>query len=419
MDPTLRNIVRDLRAASSLTVEAIKGTAGVVEAMHEPHTRLLARFAPPIARIQAGIGKLSFGTIRGVTHLVGHAIDRTLTPLEPLAGERGSAPWFDATLAVLNGVVGDQLQRTGSPLAIHMGLRSDGRPLPLTPDALAEAMPDATGKLLVVLHGSCLDDARWIRSSQGQLEDLASELGYTPVYVRYNTGRHISTNGAELADRLEQLTAAWPVALEQVALLGHSMGGLVARAACRSGETNDHRWRTRLAKLVCVGTPHLGAPYEKLGNWVDIALEVSPYSAPLAKLGKIRSAGVTDLRFGAVTVDDGNAHDRFARRPPPPVVPLPDGVACYALAASLSKQTESKPRDDGLVPVDSALGRGDRPDRTLGFAPENRATVFETGHLGLLESPEVYAILERWLEPDRRDSATPVTSPDAPSSPAS
>lgn len=397
MDNNIRNIVRDFRAASALTVEAIKGTAGVVEAMQEPHTRVLARFVPPVALIQTFVSKLSFGTFRGVTHLTGQLIDRTLTPLEPLAGANASTRGLDATLAILNGVVGDQLERTGSPLAIRMELRAGGRPLPLVPGALAEAIPNATSKPMVVVHGSCLDESRWMQSSQGQLASMASKLGYTLVFLRYNTGRHISTNGAELADLLELLAAAWPTSVEQFALLGHSMGGLVARAACRTGEARDHRWRARLAKLVCVGSPHLGAPYERLGNWVDVTLAISPFSSPLARLGKIRSAGVTDLRHGSVSEEDGNADDRFARRPPPPVVPLPAGVECFSLAASLSKKTEAKLRSDGLVPVNSALGRGDSPERTLGFAPSHRAIVFETGHLGLLSSPEVYATLEQWL----------------------
>lgn len=203
-----------------------------------------------------------------------------------------------------------------------------------------------------------------------------------------------------MAQLLERLVDAWPTTVEELAIVGHSMGGLVARAACHTGENLDHLWRAQLAKLICLGTPHLGAPYERLGNWVDVSLAISPLSAPLAKLGKIRSAGITDLRFGFVSDDDWKDRDRFARGAPPGLIPLPVGVECYALAASLAEAATPKLRDDGLVPVDSALASGDGPERTLGFARDHQAVVYGTGHLALLSSPEVYQILRRWLLPD-------------------
>ena len=398
MTPNKRNLVQDLRAASSLTIEAIQGIAGVVEAMQEAQAKGLGVVARPIEPIHRGIRKISFGTLRGVTQLVAHVIDRGLASLEPVVGEQASAPWVDATLAVLNGVLGDHLERIGSPLAIRMEIRYGGAPLTLEPHALMEAIPEPTAKLVVLVHGSCVSEGQWKQSGHNHGEALARDLGYTPMYVRYNSGLHISTNGDALAELLERLVSAWPTALEDFVILGHSMGGLVARAACRAGEAAGHRWRPELRKLICLGTPHHGAPYERLGNWVDIALGMSPYSAPLSKLGKIRSAGVTDLRFGYISGDDWKHQDRFERGAPARLVALPAGVECYTLAGSMSERSRPKLRGDGLVPVDSALGKSDIPERNLRFPPDHQAIVTQTGHLGLLSSLEVYDILRTWLD---------------------
>ena len=227
---------------------------------------------------------------------------------------------------------------------------------------------------------------------------LARELGYIPVYLNYNSGLHISTNGLEFATLLERLVSAWPVPLEQLAIVGHSMGGLVARSACDAAEAAGHRWPRKLHKLVSLGSPHQGAPLERGGNWVDVLLGVSRYSAPLARLGKIRSAGITDMRFGSLRDEDWRGRDRFAhtgdtRRP----LMLPQGVDCYAIAATTATKSADELPGDGLVQVDSALGLHPSPARALNFPEGHRWIAFGTGHLDLLSSAEVYATLRSWL----------------------
>src|SRR5207249_9337354 len=125
---------------------------------------------------------------------------------------------------------------------------------------------------------------------------LRAALGWTPVYARYNSGRHIDANGADLAVALEQLVAGWPVRVKSLHLVGHSMGGLVARAAVRHAGGAKMRWPRRLGSMVFIGTPHQGAPLERMGNWVQALLRAAPYAAPLAQLAGVRSAGITDLR---------------------------------------------------------------------------------------------------------------------------
>ena len=398
MTKPTRSHVEDLRGASRLAVEATRSVTDLVEAMHRTIGGGPAILGRPLAGPTRLLTGAVYASIRGVTRWVGAGIDRALAELTPLFGEGTRAPEAETVLAVLNGVLGDYLSETGNPLAIEMQLRRDGQPLPLERAALQAQLPSAGPKLLVLVHGSCSDDRRWLRNGHDHGAALARDLGYTPVYLLYNSGLHISTNGQRLAALLEQLVAAWPVPLEEVALLGHSMGGLVARSACHYGAAAGHAWRRQLRTLVCLGSPHHGALLERGGNWIDLLLGVSRYSAPLARLGKIRSAGVTDLRFGNVLDEHWQGRDRFAHggdvRCP---LALPEDVDCYAIAATTSAQPGGRPRGDGLVSIASALGRHARPELTLAFAEANQWIGFGMSHLDLLDRADVYATLRQWL----------------------
>jgi pimeloyl-ACP methyl ester carboxylesterase len=194
-------------------------------------------------------------------------------------------------------------------------------------------------------------------------------------------------------------------AVKELVIIGHSMGGLVTRSACHYGALAGHKWLRRLDKLVFIGTPHHGSPLERGGNWVDIILGTSPYLAPFARLGKIRSAGITDLRHGNLLDEDWDGRDRFERtKDPRAPVPLPKGVQCYAMAASTAKQAgglTGKSAGDGLVPLASALGRHKQPSLELPF-PESRLWVgYGMNHLDLLNRPEAYEQIRRWLDVPR------------------
>ena len=162
----------------------------------------------------------------------------------------------------------------------------------------------------------------------------------------------------------------------------------------------QHSWLSPLHRLVFLGTPHHGALLEQLGSWVEAALHVSRYSAPFARLGAARSAGITDLRHGSVTAEDGLRTRRRDAHPPARVVPLPAGIDCFAIAATLGPRARPV-RDqlvgDGLVPLDSALGRHPDPELTLAFAPKRQWIARETTHLDLMARPGVYAQLRKWL----------------------
>jgi hypothetical protein len=383
MSRPTRNPATDLRGATRLVVDATEGVAGIVEDMQGP---------------TLGIAGLVHMGIRGVTRLVGGGVEALLAPFVPLLGETRSRPAMEAALAVLNGVVGDHLAATGNPLAISMRLRREGVPLELRRGSLARAIPGATGKILLLVHGSCMNDLLWNRRGHDHGESLARDLGYTAVYLHFNSGPHVSVNGRELAALLETMVAEWPTRVRELAIVAHSMGGLVSRSACHQAAQEGMRWPGRLRKMVFLGTPHHGATAERLGNWVNVVLGAAPFTGPLARLPRIRSAGVTDLRHGNLLDEDWRGRDRFGAGPDRRLpVPLPRGVKCLAVAASASKGPGARPRGDGLVPVDSALGLHADPARTLDLPPEGRFVVHGAGHLDLLDREEVYERVRDWL----------------------
>jgi pimeloyl-ACP methyl ester carboxylesterase len=394
----VRKHADDLRAASRLVVDATRSVTTAVEEMHHTIASGPPILGRPLAPVARPLLRIVYGHIRAVTGIVGAGIDLALVQLEPLLGASTPGPARDAVVSALNGVLGDYLHTTGSPLAIPMTFRHDGEALSIEPSELHRVFPDAGGKLLVLVHGSSANDRQWSRDGHDHGAALARDFGYTPVYLHYNSGLHISTNGRELATLLERLVRAWPTPIEEITLLGHSMGGLVARSACHVAEVENLTWRRNLRRLVCLGSPHHGSPIERGGHWFHALLGVSAYSTPIQRLARIRSAGVTDMRFGYVLDEHWQACDRFefisdAREK----LTLPEGVDCYAIAGTTAKAMAAKLPGDGIVPLDSALGRHKRPGLTLAFPESHQWIALGTGHLDLLGKPEVYEKLREWL----------------------
>ena len=392
-----RRHAEDLRGAARLAAEATRGITDLVEAMHRTIAGGPALLGKPLAKPAEIFTKVAYAPTHKVTGWVAGGLEAALLRLAPLLGESVPGPEREAIVAALNGVLGDHLEATGNPLAMPMTLHVDD-PVGVAPRR----------HLLLALHGSSMNRNAWRRSApDGTKHDpvqvLARELGYTLVYLDYNSGRHISTNGRELAAKLEELASAWPTARGEIVFLGHSMGGLVARSACALAERHHLSWRPRVRALVCLGSPHHGAPLERGGNWVDTLLGWHPYSAPLARLGKIRSAGVTDMRHGVILDEDWEGRDRFARaRDERTPVPLPAHVASYAVAATRTPAPPpgahpSRLRSDGLVPVDSAFGIHPRAELTLHFPAARRFLVHGANHLDLLARADVYARVREWL----------------------
>ena len=372
-----RDHVEDLRAASRLAVDATKAVTEIVEQMHRTIASGPDWLGRPLEAPVRLVTELVYGSIRGVTGAVGTGIDLALEQLAPLLGEGPASPQRDAVHAALNGVLGDYLEQKSNPLAIDMQLRHDD-------------LADAKRSMVLLVHGSCMSDRQWLHQEHDHGAALAEELGATPVYVRYNSGRHVSANGDELAYLLQDLVDEWPVPLEAITIVAFSMGGLVARSACRAAEVGELEWRDKLGTLVTLGTPHHGSPLERGGNWLDAILGISRYSAPLTRLGRLRSAGITDMRYGNVLEEDWVDRDRFELAGDRRVhVPLPEGVTCFALAGT------GKGGGDGLVPIESAHGVHSDPERTLAFPEAHRSTA-DVVHVDLLGA-EAYPTLRDWL----------------------
>lgn len=390
-------LVDQLKGATRLAVHATQSVTNLVETMH--HT--IGGGPDVLGRPLEGVTKFftapTYGAIRGVTSIVGAGLDRIASQCEPLLPQPGLDRGI--FLAAINGVIGDYLAETNNPLAIEMHFCQQGKPLELNPDVLSAQFPEG-GRLLILLHGSSLDDSSWLRHGHDHGAALAKDLGLIPIYLRYNSGLHISQNGRAFAMLLDQLVKAWPHPVDELIFLGHSMGGLVARSACHIAEMENLAWRSQVRAMVTLGSPHHGAPWERIGNWVDKFLVISRYSAPLGQLGKLRSAGVTDLRYGNVLDVDWKDRDRFAREGDPRTgVCLPAGVQCFAIAGSKDLERSSTPAGDGIVPVESALGHHENPVFKLAFPPDHQWVATGTTHLGLLSSKAVYDKLIEWLTP--------------------
>ena len=392
------NLSTDLRGVGSLTIDAITGITDIVESLH--HT-ITSFSGIPGVRDQyrtKGITGMVYRNIRTVTELVGDGIDALLDRLSSMLGEKDSSPGREAVLSALNGVLGDHLVARNNPLAIPMQFRRNGKPL--NEQALSEAVQQSKGRLAIMVHGSCMNDLQWNRQGHDHGAALARDLGFVPIYVHYNTGLHISENGRKFSDLLETVIDQSPQPIE-LFIIAHSMGGLVSRSACHYGKISGHTWLNHLRKLVFLGTPHHGAPLERGGNWIDIILEINPYSAPFSRLGKIRSSGITDMRYGNVVDDDWKGRDRFEHSGDQRIpVPLPEGVQCYSIAATPGKESNTLGDNligDGLVTLSSALGRHKNAELNLLFPETHQWVGRNMKHMDLLSHPKVYETIKKWL----------------------
>jgi len=269
------------------------------------------------------------------------------------------------------------------------------------PKALAESSFSPGRRLLILVHGLSMNDREWTSHQHNHREALAENNDYTPVYVLYNSGRNVSTNGRELCNQLTGLLDTWPVPVDSITFIGFSMGGLLARSAIHIAKEEGHAWLGKVDKAAYVGTPHHGAVMERGGYWLQKSLTYSPYTAPLSALGRIRSAGITDLRHGNVSDDDWQHHDEHEdntdrRRP----TPLAGGIKHYAIAATLSKRSGErigKLLGDGLVHPSSATGRHKDRDFNLAFPEGHTKILYNLGHLAMLHDSRVLDQLREWL----------------------
>ena len=410
-----------LSGLRALVHDAIDAITTLVEETHEGVARkpvaLLSRVEPlgSVARevdgVRRSVARLAFDGVRGTNRAVQALLDRGLAVAAravPSGLELGGAPtaldaWVEQAESALNGVVGDYLEARGNPLATGMRLRHGGRSLVLNRGELAAALPACTAKVIVFVHGLASSDSVWAPGSNGVSfgDEVSRTLGYTPLYLRYNSGLPIANNARALALLLTQLEAAYPVPIESIALVGHSMGGLVAQGAAAAADSLGEPWVAHLGHVLAIGTPHFGAPLARAGHIVSslAALFDTAATQVSAKVFRARSAGIKDLSFGA-QLDDGLPGLRFV-----------DGVVYGAIAARFRpsgggagwmKERMGEWIGDLLVHLPSASGRHANPARHIPF--HMRHVVDGVHHVALTTHPDVYRQLERFLTEHSRIS---------------
>jgi pimeloyl-ACP methyl ester carboxylesterase len=388
----------EVRAVGELAGRALSGTGALVRDVHAAIARRAFDAAgprgAPARTIHDGVSATVYGGVRVALGAMPRGAGAALaTRAASDAPSLADSPRGALALSMLNAYAGDALAAGGSELALDMTLRHRGA----DPD-----LGTVTGeRLAIFIHGLGETDGAWrrraTRAQPGYGALLQRELGYTPLQLRYNSGRHISDNGRELAALLERVHDAWPAPIDEVVLIGHSMGGLVARSACHYGHAEGHRWTEAVRHVVCLGAPHLGAPLEKGLNALGWALANVPETRPLARAVNARSAGIKDLRFGACIEEDWcdcDPDELLTDRCRD--VPCLPGATFYFIAATISRG-EGDPLGtvvgDLLVRVPSASGAGRR--RRIQFGDGRQLGGLT--HFDLLNHPAVYEQIRAWL----------------------
>jgi triacylglycerol lipase len=313
---------------------------------------------------------------------------------------------IDASLAILNGVLGDHLVRRDNGLATEMTLMADGRPIATEAAALARAYPAPSSRIVLLVHGLMTSESIWRCADTTDYGGrLAADFGFTPLYLRYNSGRAIADNGAELSQLLEALVRAYPVPVEEILLLGYSMGGLVLRSACHAASVARHTWLARVKRAIYVGTPHRGAPLERAGRWVAKLLQTidDPYTRLIADVANVRSDGLKDLGDAHLRHEDrlaaieGGFSLRDARHP----VPLLPSIRHYLIAGTLWREPWLGALfGDALVPLASATDGACLGTTRLAIPPAHVKLIPGLGHLELPRSGTVYETIRSFCEDD-------------------
>jgi PGAP1-like protein len=406
----------EVRAGSRLGGRAFAGVVSRVEQVHQAIAGRvfggIGHAGGPVRVIHDTITRTVYRAVRGAGVAAG-AIGGEVASLagagtgaygEPAGRTRGG----NLALAALNAVAGDRLGPDLDPLAIRMAVRADGRDIGLTTEELSAAFGHATPRLAVFVHGLAETEHSWHRRGDQGVSygpRLRAELGYTSVYVRYNTGRHVSDNGRDLAGLLGSLMAAWPAPVEELMLIGHSMGGLVIRSACHYGQQAAAAWAGRVRHVFYLGSPHLGAPLARAAGFAGSALARLAETRPFVTLVNGSSPGIKDLRYGYLIEDEWAGCDLDScLRDHRSDVPLLAGANHYTISATITSDPGSAVGavvGDLLVQPASAHGRHSRREH-IPFAMEHGRPLGGMHHFDLLGHPAVWAAMQSLLSRAQR-----------------
>ena len=384
----------ELAALTRLTLDELGGAVAGIGRVHRAVADRAFGASGPGARparvIHDGVARHVYGGLRLGVSALGRVAATAVGPRAPIS----VVPQGAALLAALDGLIGDVLENERRELAPPMSIRAGGHPVA---PADVPMSVGATPRVAVFLHGLMETEFSWGPDPYG--ERLRRDLDFTPVHVRYNTGRRISLNGGALDELLDELVAAWPVPIERIALIGHSMGGLVARSAAHQGALREAAWVGHVSHVVSLGTPHMGAPLEQSVHYLSAALSVLPETRPLGAFLRRRSGGIRDLRQGSlVDADWRDCEPDALRARACEEVPLLDGATHCFVSATVTRDPRhplGRLLGDCLVLVPSASGRS--RTRRIGFRDEDGLHIGGANHFALLRHPRVYAQLRSWL----------------------
>lgn len=423
---------RELKALGELAGEyADKALISTAAGVHQGVSGRVFGLVVPATGPMGQVARLAHDSITdrvySTLRLGGRGVGAAISAIGEVAGrgeERTSVSdsrFGRGAQAAINGLIGDRLEEEANPLAVSMALRRPGRAdLDATGESLRGAFERPTGKLAIFIHGLCETEEGWWLGTRSdpdrdKAEDEAAprtygdrlhrDLGFSPLYLRYNSGLHISENGRRLSWLLEDVVREWPVEVTDVTLIGHSMGGLVARSACHEADENGRAWLRRVEHVVCLASPNTGSWLEKVVNVGGWAMRKLPEAKPFADFLELRSAGIRDLRFGYLSDQDWadrDPHERL-RNHALPQDPIP-GIAYHFVSGGLTtneRHPVATVFGDVLVRRESATA----PRTANGEPTGDSRHVQGASHFRILNHPRVYEHLLEWLRPPARAEA--------------
>ena len=381
-----------------LSGEGLASVVDLVTGVHDVISdRVEAAMLAGVAEVAAAHRvkrKSIFDQVRLAHQMIPAAAGRALSGARPPSQTKTGA----ALLPIVNGLWGDSIAARDEVLAIPMSVRCEGKDVSPNAVALRTAFPDATGHLVVFVHGLFETERDWLWDDRTTTygSRLEHDIDATAVHLRFNSGLRVSENGRLLADLLGDLVEEWPVPVTSISLMGHSMGGLVARSATHLAAAEP--WAEHVDHVVTLGTPHLGSPVEKAVHVGDWLLRLVPETRPLGQWVAARSGGIKDLRYGAIVEEDWSGHDpdEFLKDRCTQI-PLLDTATYYWVSASLKRRDHLVGRlvGDGLVREASARGAG--RTRSIPFEIDNGFHLDEHNHFTIMRSQAVYSRLVEWL----------------------
>ncbi len=367
------------------TTLRVKEMHGAIAEMSFDVLRRIPLLSWPAQLVQSAHDAISSGVYAAIHHGSGGLLEAAgMLERHSLSPNKPPGRFASGLHSALNGAFGDHLAASNNLLAINMAMRVNGSVLPLDRDALRSAFPEAGRRLCVFIHGLLCDEHSWeTGAAAAECEShfghrVQAEFACTPLYLRYNSGLPIAENCAQLAVLLEDLLAAWPQPASELVIIGHSMGGLIALGACDQATAAGMQWPQSTRMLICLGSPHLGSPLERLGELATAALKLSKVTRPLGKIAAVRSQGIKDLRHGP-----GASRPSAASH----------AIAFRFLGASLAEDIEHPVGEflgDGLVPLTSAIAHAIDGDVEI-------ARLGKLGHLQMLNDDRVYRQISEWL----------------------